>query len=196
MASKQEAKTDRLHVETSREWRSWLSGNHASSAGVWLVFDRKGTSSQSLTYDDALDEALCQGWIDNLIKKIDETHYMRRFTPRRAGSKWSAANKNRVDRLMGEGRMRAAGLAAVEQARKDGSWDRPDRIPTTDVVPPELEAALKGMPEARENFSRLAPGHRTRYIMWITSAKLAETRKKRAAEAASLLEKNIKPGLR
>ncbi len=196
MASKKPAAADRLHVETSREWRSWLSGNHDSSAGVWLVFDRKGTSSQSLTYDEALDEALCQGWIDNLIKKIDDAHYMRKFTPRRAGSKWSDANKKRVERLAGEGRMKAAGLAAVERARKDGSWDRPDRIPVTDVVPQELEAALKGMPEARENFSRLAPSHRTRYIMWIRSAKLAETRKKRAAEAASLLKKNIKPGLR
>jgi uncharacterized protein YdeI (YjbR/CyaY-like superfamily) len=196
MGSRTAAEAGRLRVETAAEWRRWLSANHSRSGGVWLVFDRKGTSAQTLDYGSALDEALCFGWIDSLIKNIDGRRYMRKFTPRGVKSKWSPSNKRRIGDLVKEGRMRAAGLAVVERARKDGSWERPDRIPVTDRVPVELLRALRGNPEARGNFDRLAPSHRTRYIMWICSAKLAATREKRAAEAASLLGKNEKLGLR
>lgn len=178
------------------DWRKWLKQNHRGGDEIWLVFYKKGTGKQTLDYGSALDEALCFGWIDSLIKKIDDTKYARKFTPRNEVSKWSESNKKRVARLIKDGRMTKAGLAVVKAAKANGCWDKPDRPPAVTEVPSEFLAALKQNKAARENFNQLAPSHQKQYTMWIATAKRPETREKRIKEAIVLLEKGQKLGLK
>ncbi len=185
---------ERLYCSGLDNWRTWLKRNHRHVDGVWLVFYKKGAGEQTLTYSDALDEALCYGWIDSLVKKIDEEKYVRKFTPRNEISIWSAINKNRVERLIKAGRMKKAGLAIVETAKKNGCWDKPDWSPEPDWIPDELEAALKRNAKARANFDKLPPGYRKQYAIWIGIAKRPETRNKRVAEAIRLLQDGRKLG--
>jgi uncharacterized protein YdeI (YjbR/CyaY-like superfamily) len=185
-----------LLCKTIEEWRTWLRQNHRKVDEIWLVFYKKGAGEQSFDYDSALDEALCFGWIDSLIKRIDDTKYARKFTPRNQISKWSESNKRRVERLIKDGRMTEAGLAVVKAAKANGCWDKLDRPPTVTEVPAELQAALQKNKKAREHFNELAPSHQKQYIMWIAMAKRQETREKRIREAIALLEKGQKLGLK
>lgn len=185
-----------LLCNTLTQWRKWLKGNHRKVGVIWLVFLKKDHGGQTLTYDEALDEALCYGWIDSLIKKIDDAQYARKFTPRKEVSKWSPINKRRVERLIKDGRMTKAGSAVVEAAKKNGCWDKPDRPPTKAEIPKELLAALKKNKIAEANFAKLPPSHRTRYVMWIGTAKQPETRARRATEAVQMLAKNERLGLK
>jgi uncharacterized protein YdeI (YjbR/CyaY-like superfamily) len=187
---------NQLLCPTLADWRKWLKQNHRKVDEVWLVFFKKGAGEQTLTYDEALDEALCYGWIDSLIKKIDDTKYARKFTPRNEVSKWSEINKKRVERLFKEGRMTRAGMDVVETAKKNGCWDKPDRPPTVTEIPTELTAVLKKNKVAKANFERLAPSHRARYIMWVGTARRPETRARRAVEAVRLLDNDKKLGLK
>jgi uncharacterized protein YdeI (YjbR/CyaY-like superfamily) len=177
-----------------KAWRTWLKSRHASEKEIWLVFLKGKDADQDLSYDEALDEALCWGWIDSLIKRIDDSRYARKFTPRKPVSKWSEVNKRRVVELEKLGRMKPAGTAVVAAARANGSWDRPDR-PTTTEPPPALVAALNGNRAARAFFDGLAPSHKARYMMWIYDARKEETRQKRAGEAVRMLEKGMKLGI-
>ncbi len=186
---------NQLLCKTIEDWRKWLKQNHRTVDEIWLVFYKKGAGEQSLDYDSSLDEALCFGWIDSLIKKIDDTKYARKFTPRNEVSKWSGINKKRIGRLIKAGRMTKAGLAVVTAAKANGCWDKPDRPPTVTEVPVELQAALKENKKALEYFNQLVPSHRTQYIMWIAMAKRPETRDKRIREAIALLEKGGEVGV-
>jgi uncharacterized protein YdeI (YjbR/CyaY-like superfamily) len=185
-----------LYLETASQWRAWLAQNHDRSPGVWLVFYRKETGMPSIKYGEALDEALCYGWVDSLIRKLDDQRYARKLTPRKEVSKWSPLNKQRVEQLIQDGRMTEFGLAKVEAAKQNGCWERPDRpvIPTD--VPIELAQLLEQNKAASAYFASLAPSHRRQYIGWIASAKRPETRQKRAQEAISLLESGEILGLR
>jgi len=185
-----------LLCKTIEEWRKWLKQNHHKVDEVWLVFYKKGTGEQALDYWAALDEALCFGWIDSLIKKIDDTKHARKFTPRNQISKWSESNKKRVERLIKDGRMTEAGLAVVKAAKANGCWDKPDRPPTVTEVPAELSAALRQNKKALAIFNKLAPSHQKQYIIWIAMAKRPETRDMRIREAIDLLEKGQKLGLK
>ena len=185
-----------IHCSTPEEWRAWLKQNHNREDGIWLVFYKKATGKQSLGYDSALDEALCFGWIDSLVRRIDEERYAQKFTPRKPKSKWSAANKRRVEQLAKSKRMTGAGCALVKAAKANGWWDRPDRPPAVSRVPREFQAALRRNATARENFDRLAPSFRKHYVMWIAMAKRPETKEKRIKEAVGLLAKGEKLGLR
>jgi uncharacterized protein YdeI (YjbR/CyaY-like superfamily) len=187
---------NQLLCKTIEGWRKWLKQNHRQVDEIWLVFYKKGAGEQSLDYDRALDEALCYGWIDSIIKKIDDTKYARKFTPRNQISKWSESNKHRVERLTKNGRMTEAGLAVVKAATANGCWDKPDRPPTVTEVPVELQAALAKNKKALAIFNKLAPSHQKQYIMWITMAKRQETKEKRIKEAVALLEKGEKLGLK
>jgi uncharacterized protein YdeI (YjbR/CyaY-like superfamily) len=182
--------------KTLPQWREWLKANHGTEDGVWLVFPRKHAGSQVLDYEMALEEALCFGWIDGLIKKLDEDHYARKFTPRRPGSKWSELNKQRIERLIASGRMRPEGEAVISAARIDGSWDKPDRPPVMEEVPQEFQQALQKNPRARATFEALAPSYRKHYLLWVGTAKRPETRQKRILEAIRLLEAGEKLGLK
>ncbi|MFN2144845.1 MAG: YdeI/OmpD-associated family protein [Anaerolineales bacterium] len=186
-----------LELNTIAEWRTWLSQNHNCFSEIWLVYYKKESGLPSLEYKETLDEALCYGWVDSIIKKLDDEKYVRKFTPRREDSKWSLVNKTRVEELIVEGRMTEHGLALVEAAKKSGAWDNPGTKPEMDFeIPEELSAALEENPEAAAFFESLAKTYRKQYIAWIATAKRAETREKRTAEAIQLLAEGKKLGLK
>ena len=172
---------DRAHVypRSRAAWRAWLRKNHATSSPIWLVYD-KG-KQRNLSYNDAVEEALCFGWIDSLMRPLDETRYKQLFTPRRPRSGWSKINKDRVARMIDAGRMTRAGLARIEAAQRDGSWTKLDAMEAL-RVPDDLERAWARNAEARRNFLALAPSYRKGALWWIASAKRPETRAMRIAE--------------
>lgn len=175
----------------SAEWREWLARRHGSESEVWLIFYKQHTGRPTIAYEDAVDEALCFGWVDSLIKRLDDDRYARKFTPRKAGSKWSTANRKRYEQLQRGGRLAAAGLARPPTAR---SGDAPRR--SASKIPPYIEEALRGQPAAWEFFESLAPSYRRLYIAWIDSAKLAETKARRLREAIGKLAAGEKLGLK
>lgn len=186
-----------LYFQTAGQWRSWLTKNHGrEKEGVWLVFLKKGDEKKTMGYEEALLEALCLGWIDSVIRNIDEEKYCRKFTPRRRDSKWSALNRKRVAKLIKEGRMKKAGFAAIEAGKVSGMWEKDDRPEIPTDLPADLEEALKKNNSAKQYFYSLAPSFRKQYIGWIVMAKKAETRKRRIEESISLLSKGQKLGLK
>ena len=180
-----------LDVDTFVLWRSWLRRNHLRESGIWLVFHRKGTAEASLTYDEALNEALAYGWIDSTIRRIDETRYARKFTPRRPLSIWSKLNIDRVERLTEEGRMTRWGLAAFEKRTSEISLEEKFKIEGV-RIPQDFEDYLRNNKKAWKNFERFTPSYRRRYLIWISGAKTPETRAKRIAEAVDLVSRNVK----
>jgi uncharacterized protein YdeI (YjbR/CyaY-like superfamily) len=181
-----------LFCATLDQWQEWLRNNHRKEKEVWLIFLKKAIPGQSLDYDSSLDSALCYGWIDSLIKKIDDTRYARKFTPRKPNSKWSPENKKRVERLIEDRQMKESGYAVIKIAKENGRWEKPDRPATIPEVPAEWETALRNNRKAKEGFQQLAPTYQKRYCLWIATAKRPETREKRIREALELLEKGEK----
>jgi len=182
--------------ENTHEWREWLQTNGKSENVVWLIFFKKKTGKSGISYAEALDEALCLGWIDSLIKKLDEERYIRKFTPRLDGSRWSEVNKKHVNRLIKEGRMKSEGLAKVKAAKKSGQWEKSDRSKQPLTLPSSLQVVLDRCPEAKAHFDRLPPSHRRNYIGWILSAKKTETQLRRMDEAIRNLKKGKSLGLK
>ncbi len=178
--------TTTLEATTPADWRTWLEAHHASAREVWLVFYKKHTGVASVTYAEALEEALCFGWIDGIRKRVDEARFAQRFTPRRAGSAWSDVNLALVARLEQEGRMTAAGRGALPA--KD--TPRPEPAPTDAV-----ETALQADPQTWAAYQALPPSHRRRYLGWIGDAKREETRQKRLSEALQLLKEGKRLGI-
>ena len=181
-----------LHFKNSESWRNWLRENHDKVNEVWLLFYKKHTGKLNISYDDALEEALCFGWIDSLIKRIDNDRYARKFTPRTNEKKWSALNLKRVRKLIKSGRMTEIGLAKI-----------PSNVqPQTPVserslsVPPFFADALAERPAAQQFFDRLAPSYRRNFVHWVCSAKREETRLRRLSEALDLLEEGKKLGMK
>ena len=174
-------------------WRTWLAGHASTDAEIWLVYFKKHTGKPTVSYLDSLEEALCFGWVDSLIQKIDDDRYARKFTPRRIGSKWSEVNQRLVAKLIREGLMTEAGLARVDFSLPEGEpiHQRPAETPT----PGWLKTGLRTSPLAWENFEKLPPSHQRRYIAWISDAKREETRRKRIREAIALLEGNKRLGI-
>jgi len=189
-------KGGRRSFETREAWRVWLDENHAKAETIWLVFHKKHTGKAGLTYDEAVEEALCFGWIDGILKRIDDEKHMNRFSPRRAGSVWSERNKERVRKMTEAGRMTEAGLAKVREAKQNGQWDKASQREDTTVVPAELAAALAKDARARLNFEKLAPSYRRQFIYWVGTAKRQETRRKRVAEAVKMIRENRRLGMK
>ncbi len=185
-----------IYIKTRNEWRSWLQQNHQSSSGVWLIFYKKHIGKPSLKYDEVVEEALCFGWIDSIIKKIDEERYVRKFTPRKLDSRWSDINKKRVLKLEKQGLMTEAGRAVVEAARESGFWDKPDRPALSFEVPDDLKDALAKNRKAKMFFDRLAPSYKKQFLSWIQFAKRRETRENRIRESIALLEQGEKLGMK
>ncbi len=184
-----------LCVENRRRWRSWLEKNHESVKEIWLVYYKKATGKVSIPYGDSVEEAICFGWIDSLIRKIDDKRYARKFNPRRDKSVWSNLNKERAMKMIREGKMIAAGLTAVEAAKDSGEWDKDGRSERTLAVPSDLEEAFASNIKAKSNFENMAPSYRKLYIAWINDAKRDETRKKRILKTVAMVEGNRKPGM-
>lgn len=179
-----------VEVRDRGEWREWLSHHHASVAEVWLVFPKRATGRTTLTYDDAVEEALCYGWIDSLIRRLDDERYARKFTPRKLDSRWSTINRRRYESLLERGLLEPPGLARPPTER---SGDSP--VPPGSGVPEYIEQAIRGDPAAWETFQGLAPSYRRQYLAWIDSARRPETREKRLREAIGKLAEGRKPGM-
>jgi uncharacterized protein YdeI (YjbR/CyaY-like superfamily) len=168
-------------AQTSDQWRKWLDEHHDSESEVWLIFHKQHTGVASISYPDALDEALCFGWVDSLVKRLDDSRYARKFTPRKATSQWSNINRKRYAALKTSGRLKPSG---IERAPTDrGYGPRPQRYQMPAMVPGYIQAALRKHPTARRYFEGLAPSHRRRYLGWIESAKREETKARRLQEA-------------
>ena len=177
-----------LTVADHAAWRAWLFEHHNSPAGVWLSLAKKGTTEPtSLRYDDALEEALCFGWIDGQIQRVDGSTYRQRFTPRRARSKWSQRNVGKVERLTAEGRMHPSGIAEVERAKGDGRWQAAYAGQADLEVPDDLAAALAAEPRARRMFDILTRQNRYAVLYRIADAKRAETRARRIKQFVAML---------
>ncbi|WP_146901887.1 YdeI/OmpD-associated family protein [Cellulomonas aerilata] len=177
-----------LTVPDVAAWRGWLAEHVDDQRGVWLVLAKKGTTEPtSLVYADALEEALCQGWIDGQVQSVDAGTYRQRFTPRRARSLWSRRNVGLVERLTLEGRMQPAGLAEVERARKDGRWEAAYAGSATIEVPDDLTAALAAHPDARARFDTLSRQSRYTILFGVTTARRPATRARRIEQAVAML---------
>ena len=186
----------RFTPKNRAHWRQWLEEHHADEEEVWVVFLKKHTGRANLSYGDAVEEALCFGWIDGVKRSIDEDRYMHRFSPRKPDSPWSSSNVARVKRLLAAGLMAPAGKRTVAAAKKHGRWCAPVDAPREVPVPPELEARLEMDPDARAFFETLAPSYRRQYAAWIATAKRPETRARRLEETMELLARGEKLGMR
>jgi uncharacterized protein YdeI (YjbR/CyaY-like superfamily) len=177
-----------LIVADAAAWHAWLAANHDAAAGVWLVLAKKGADEPTtLSYEQALDEALCHGWIDGQVRRRDERSFRQRFTPRRARSQWSARNVGHVERLRGERRMRAPGERAVAAAQADGRWDAAYAGPRTIEVPDDLAKALAAQPRAQQMFALLTSQNRYAVLLRIDSAKRSDTRARRIEKFVAML---------
>ena len=179
-----------VEVRNRREWRKWLEKHHASSSGIWLVCYKGHTGVQSIPYQDALDEALCFGWIDSLIKRLDDDRYLRKYTPRKPASKWSNINRKRWAELKAAGQIAAPGLAAAPTANRYGAK------PKIPELPAYIAKAFKSNSKAWRFFQELAPTYRRHFVVWIHIARRPETREKRTKEAVALLAAGKKLGLK
>ncbi len=187
---------EELYVADRSSWRSWLAKNHSTKREVWLIYYNKRSKKSSIPYDDSVEEALCFGWIDSIIKKLDDKRFARKFTPRKGSSRWSDANKKRARRMIAEGKMTETGMARIKEAQASGEWFKTAPIRKHLPIPSFLKDALDANRKASDNFNRLADTYKTHFVGWITSAKREETRKRRLAEAIKLLEQNQKLGMK
>jgi uncharacterized protein YdeI (YjbR/CyaY-like superfamily) len=188
------ASDDEAVVEfaSAKAWAAWLAKNHAKSSGVWLKLAKKGSGDVTVSYSDALDVALCFGWIDGRKAKLDERFWRQRFCPRTAQSKWSKLNRIRVERLVETGAMKPAGLAEVQRAQADGRWDAAYDAQSTATVPPDLRRELKKHPEAAACFDTLEARNRYAILYRIQDAKKSETRARRIEKFVAMLEAHEK----
>jgi len=180
-----------VEAGTAAQWRAWLATHHDSEREVWLIFHKHHTGRASIAYEDAVNEALCFGWIDSLIKRLDDARYARKFTPRKLGSRWSTANRKRYARLQAEGRLTASG---VQLAPTNRSGEAPR--PSSGRAPRYIQEAISSQQPARDFFRSLAPSHQRKYIGWIDSAKKLDTRMRRLQEAVRLLAAGKTLGLK
>lgn len=186
-----EPPSNSTHPLTLSAWRAWLEANHTRPEGVWLITYRRASGKPFIPYEATVEEALCFGWIDGQVKTLDDERTMQWFAPRRAGSVWAKSNKERVARLIAEGRMTPAGLAKIEAAKADGSWALLDSVDNLEV-PADLAAEFDNYPTARANFDAFPRSARHAILGWIALAKRPETRAKRITETARLAQDNVR----
>lgn len=190
-----------LSFRSGTEWRKWLVRNHKRPGGVWLAICKKNSKTKGLRYIEALEEALCFGWIDGKMKSVDEDRFILWFCPRRKGSIWSESNKQRIRKLTNLGKMAPPGIFAVKRAKHDGSWKMlsSNRLFDSSIekgyVPVDFEKSLQESDDAWANFIDMAPSYRRQYVYWIESAKLPQTRTKRILRAVDRISRDIKPGI-
>jgi len=177
------------------EWRRWLEVNHSQDAAIWVVIQKVKSPNPGIKYDEALDEALCFGWIDGKMRRLDEYEFIQWFSPRRRNSLWSRRNRDKVEMLNGEGRMTGAGLAEVEKAKMNGRWEAAYSLKDTPTMPDDLLEALKSNKVAHDNFSAFPNSARFMYIHWINDAKRDSTRARRINRVVERAAENRKPGI-
>jgi uncharacterized protein YdeI (YjbR/CyaY-like superfamily) len=181
-----------LAFASPEEWEAWLDAEHAGSDGVWVKFAKKGSGVPTVVYAEAVESALCYGWIDSQVKSLDERFYLQKFTPRRARSKWSQINRQKIEELTRQGRMKPAGLEQVELAKADGRWEAAYAPPTRLEVPDDLEARLAASPKAAEFWAGLNKSTRYAIVYQLEDAKKPETRTRRLEKVMAMLERGEK----
>ena len=186
----------KLYISNRKEWRKWLRENNSNVKEVWLIYYKKHTNKPRIPYDDAVEEALCFGWIDSTVKRIDDEKYCQKFTPRNLKSIWSEHNKKRVSKMITKGKMTKHGMEKVKAAKKKGEWYKTVEAVQEFNMPLELTRLLSTNKNAGEFFNELSPSHKKQYIGWIASAKKVETKEKRAGEALKLLKNKQKLGMK
>jgi len=170
------------------DWEQWLEDNHAASDGVWIRMAKKDSGIDSVRYPQVLDSALCFGWIDGRREALDERHFLQRFTPRRARSRWSRINREKVERLIADGKVRPAGLSEVERAQADGRWEAAYESQKTIAVPEDLRRELDSRPQAKAFFAELTSQNRYAILYRLQDARRPQTRARRLAKFVAMLE--------
>jgi uncharacterized protein YdeI (YjbR/CyaY-like superfamily) len=189
-------KIDNTRLFTDRrQWRIWLQQNHQREKEIWLVHYKKASGKTSVSYGEALEEALCFGWIDSLMRSIDEEKYILKYSPRKKTSVWSQQNKKKAEILIKQGKMTDAGLAKIEEARANGLWQAAYTNRQRDNLPEDLKVALSEDIKAWNNFHKFANSYWNTYIGWVNGAKTELTRKRRIAEVIKRSSNNKKPGI-
>jgi uncharacterized protein YdeI (YjbR/CyaY-like superfamily) len=183
------------HCRNRSEWRKWLQRNHDKKDEIWLVYYKKHTGKPSVTHAEAVEEALCFGWIDSRVNRLDEERYRQKYTPRKSKSVWSKINKDAAERLIREGKMTPAGMEKINEAKKDGRWAKAYTSRKRMRMPSDLKKALTSNKKAWKNFSNFAKSYQNMYIGWVTSAKMRETREKRIREVVKRSAQNKKSGI-
>ncbi len=181
-----------LFVATQEEWEKWLEKNHEDVPGIWFQIPKNGSGVDGVDYAHALESALCYGWIDGQKKKLDEEHWLQRFTPRRPDSKWSKVNREKAAELIKSGRMRPSGLREVEKAKADGRWEAAYASQSKATVPDDLQAALDAEPGARDFFATLDSRNRYAILHRVEDAKKPETRAARIEKFVAMLAQEKK----
>jgi uncharacterized protein YdeI (YjbR/CyaY-like superfamily) len=176
------------------EWRAWLEEHHADRREIWLILLKKHVAEPHLTLDEAIEEALCFGWIDGKLRSRGDRAHALRFSPRKPKGTWAPSNKARVEKLLREGKMTAAGLAAVEAAKRTGAWDDQEDPGQYDEAPDDLREALEAAPGAAANFAAFTPSQRREYVRWVERAVRPETRARRVAVVTERAARGLKPG--
>ncbi|HSD56654.1 MAG TPA: YdeI/OmpD-associated family protein [Methanotrichaceae archaeon] len=189
---KSEKQRPTVYAKDRNEWHDWLLKNHAVSSGVLLIYYKKGSGKLSVSYDEAVEEALSFGWIDSRVNSLDEERYMQVFTPRKPRSSWSKLNKQRVEKLIKRGLMTAVGMEKVEAAKRDGSWNTLDAIEDL-KIPADFMEALSSNKKAHDNFMAFSDSSKKIILQWIRDAKRPETRKRRIDKTVELAGENKKP---
>jgi len=179
-----------IQPKSRKAWRAWLEKNHATSSAIWLVYAKKHTGIPSLSYAEAVEEALCFGWIDSLVHPIDDSLYKQIFTPRKEKSAWSALNKKRVEQLVASRQMTAAGMKMIELAKTNGQWDAHAKTEAL-TMPPELKKALNGNAAARKNWPTYTASQQKAFLRMVDGAKTAETRVKRVARVIEIVSNKM-----
>jgi uncharacterized protein YdeI (YjbR/CyaY-like superfamily) len=182
-----------IFFEGPEQFEAWLHENGATETELWIKFAKKSSGLKSINYDQALDIALCHGWIDGLVRSVDDTYYSQRWTPRRPRSKWSKRNCGKVEELIASGRMLPAGLAEIEKAKQDGRWEAAYAGPATIEMPDDLSAALAANPKAAEFFKTLNSQNRYAVLLRVHDAKRPETRARRITQFVEMLADGRKP---
>ena len=190
--SRRVAEQPQIAFESAEAWEAWLAEHHDKADGIWLKFAKKGTGARSVMYDEALEVALCYGWIDGQSRRLDETWYLQRFTPRRAQSVWSKRNREKVAALIEAGRMQPAGLREIERAKADSRWEAAYDGPATATVPDDLQAALDENPAAADFFARLDKQNRYAILHRVQTAVRPDTRARRIAKLVEQLARGEK----
>ena len=181
-----------FYPKNKQHWREWLFNNHHRKDAVWLVFYKKQSDRKTISWSDAVDEALCFGWIDSKVESIDKESYKQYFCQRKPNSTWSKINKEKIEKLISTNQMTKAGFKAVERAKQNGSWTILDQVEAL-ILPEDLKQALAGYKNALEYFDGLSKSNKKMLLYWIISAKRQETRQKRINELAELADKGQKP---
>ena len=184
-----------LYFDNSIRWREWLQHNHNKAKEIWLIHYKKNSGKAGISYDEALTEAICFGWIDGRLRSIDEERYIIRYSPRKTRSIWSKFNREKAEELIKSGRMTEAGLVKIKEAKENGYWDSAYTNKEQEEIPSDLEGALIKDDKAWYNFQHFANSYRNNYIGWINNAKTEETRNRRISEVVKRASSNIKPGM-